>query len=420
MRLSRFAILAFLVPLVVPTLARSDDSFFLKDGDRVVFYGDSITEQLLYTTFTETYAVTRFPHYKLAFTHSGWSGDRVTGGGGGSIDRRLARDVLPYHPNVVTVMLGMNDGQYRPFDQGIFDRYASGLRHIVDELKLDLPGVRLTLIKPSPYDDVTREPKFENGYNAVLLRFADFVGELAKESGSSVADLNGPVVKATKKAVELDKELAPKINPDRVHPALGGQLVMAQGLLQGWHAPSLVSSVFLDAKDPRVVSSNKADVADLARDGDTLTWTQLDESLPFPVDLKDPVVALATRSSDFFNALNRQILKVDGIPAEESTLSIDGEVVGTFTKADFNTGINLAELVTPMTKQATAVHMLTLKHNKIHKYRWREIQVPFQGAQTEHLAQAIAGLDGLESEVVADQHAAAQPKPHKFAIKPKS
>jgi hypothetical protein len=33
--------------------------FHLKDGDRVVFYGDSITDQRLYTTFVETYALTR-------------------------------------------------------------------------------------------------------------------------------------------------------------------------------------------------------------------------------------------------------------------------------------------------------------------------------------------------------------------------
>jgi hypothetical protein len=38
----------------------AQSSFFLKDGDRVVFYGDSITDQRLYTTFTETFVLTRF------------------------------------------------------------------------------------------------------------------------------------------------------------------------------------------------------------------------------------------------------------------------------------------------------------------------------------------------------------------------
>src|SRR5271156_865789 len=94
------------------TLSAQSD-FYLKDGDRVVFYGDSITDQRLYTTFTESYVLTRFPRMKVDFTHSGWGGDRVTGGGGGYIDLRLQRDVLPYRPTVLTIMLGMNDGSYR-------------------------------------------------------------------------------------------------------------------------------------------------------------------------------------------------------------------------------------------------------------------------------------------------------------------
>ena len=106
-------------------------SFFLKSGDTVVFYGDSITDQRLYTTFVETYAVTRFPNLNLKFVHSGWGGDRVSGGGGGSVDVRLTRDVYPYRPTVMTIMLGMNDGRYRAFDQEAFDTYAAGIKSIV-------------------------------------------------------------------------------------------------------------------------------------------------------------------------------------------------------------------------------------------------------------------------------------------------
>ncbi|HEY7120205.1 MAG TPA: hypothetical protein VH475_26695, partial [Tepidisphaeraceae bacterium] len=83
-------------------------AFYLHDGDTVVFYGDSITDQRLYTTFTESYVVTRFPKMKIAFVHSGWGGDRVNGGAGGPIDVRLPRDVFPYKPTVLTIMLGMN------------------------------------------------------------------------------------------------------------------------------------------------------------------------------------------------------------------------------------------------------------------------------------------------------------------------
>jgi hypothetical protein len=65
---------------------RAEGPFAIKEGDRIVFYGDSITDQRLYTTFVETYIVTRFPTLNVTFVHSGWGGDRVTGGGGSIID----------------------------------------------------------------------------------------------------------------------------------------------------------------------------------------------------------------------------------------------------------------------------------------------------------------------------------------------
>src|SRR5258706_10602283 len=160
--------LELLVLLATPLPAAEQSGFYLKDGDRVVFYGDSITDQRLYTTFVETYAVTRFPKMSLTFVHSGWGGDKVGGGWGGGIDLRLKRDVFAYNPTVMTVMLGMNDGSYQAFNQKIFDDYRKGYEHLVDSVKENVPNIRLTLIRPSPFDDVTQPPKFEDGYNQVL------------------------------------------------------------------------------------------------------------------------------------------------------------------------------------------------------------------------------------------------------------
>jgi lysophospholipase L1-like esterase len=157
MRTTRNITLLLAVCLLFLSGARgAPDSFYLKNGDRVVFYGDSITDQRLYTTFAETYVLTRFPTLQVGFVHSGWGGDRVTGGGGGPVDLRLERDVFAYKPTVMTIMLGMNDGRYRAFDPEIFQTYADGYRHIVESVRGKLPGIRITAIIPSPYDDVTQ------------------------------------------------------------------------------------------------------------------------------------------------------------------------------------------------------------------------------------------------------------------------
>src|SRR5437870_2734842 len=226
------------------TLQARAENFALKDGDRVVFYGDSITDQRLYTTFTETFVITRFPRLNVSFVHSGWGGDRVTGGGGGPIDLRLDRDVIAYHPTVMTIMLGMNDASYRAFDEGIFDTYANGYRHIIEKMKAALPNLRFTLIQPSPFDDVTRAPTTPGGgYNLVLVRYGEYVKELAQKESLQLADLNTPVVAALEKAKTADLTLSQKLVPDRVHPGPSGQLLMAESLLKAWNAPAKVTTV---------------------------------------------------------------------------------------------------------------------------------------------------------------------------------
>ena len=407
-----------LIALVYGQSSLAQDKFALKEGDRVVFYGDSITDQRLYTTFTETFVVTRFPKLNVRFVHSGWGGDRVTGGGGGPIDTRLKRDVFSYHPTVITVMLGMNDASYQPFKQDIFDTYAKGYEHIVASVKKEIPGIRMTLIQPSPFDDVTRPPSFEGGYNAVLVRYGEFVKELAKKNGLDVADLNTAVVEATKKAFASDPENAKNLNPDRVHPAPSGQLLMAAELLKSWHAPAVVSSVKITINDKSEVAALGVDsaVSDLKNEGGKLTWTQLDEALPFPVDLNDKNTALAIQSSDFIQALNTQPLTVQGLAPGNYTLKIDGNEVGNFPSDILAKGVNLAVKDTPMKQQASRVHGLTLRHNDLHFTRWRMIEVPFEAEAPEQVKKANVELDAIEEEVVKKQRAEAQPKPHAFEL----
>lgn len=406
-----------LLLLLLSSALFAQSGFYLKDGDRVVFYGDSITDQRLYTTFTESYVLTRFPRMKVSFVHSGWGGDRVTGGGGGPIDVRLQRDVLPYKPTVLTIMLGMNDGRYRAFDPDIFEQYSSGFASIIRNVKAALPDVRITVIQPSPYDDVTRAPLFTGGYNAVLVRFSKYLGELASRENLALADLNTPVVESLKKAKSLDPELALKLLPDRVHPGAGGHLLMAEALLLAWHAPAEVTAVEIDAESKQVSRAVNTNITDLHADA-ALSWTQDDAALPMPLDTKDPLIGLALRASDFVDALDRQPLKVTGLPRDRYALRIDGEAVGSFSRQDLAAGVNLVTLPTPMLKQSLEVHALTLRHNLVHYERWRHFQVPLQEQKLERLQSVLDSLDALEAELLAQQHAAALPKPRHYELSP--
>jgi lysophospholipase L1-like esterase len=405
-------------------MASAADDFFLKSGDRVVFYGDSITDQRLYTLIAETYAVTRYPKLDVSFIHSGWGGDRVNGGGGGKIDVRLKRDVLAYRPTVMTIMLGMNDGNYTAESAENDEKFFAGFRGIVNTVRAAAPEVRITAIRPSPYDDVTREPNFPGGYNQVMISYGKWIENFAKEAGLNVADLNTAVVRMLAKADARNHTDAQKIIPDRVHPGFAGHLIMAEELLKLWNARPVVSAVTIDASAarPAVSASDHAQVSGLAA-AKGVEWTQLDDALPLPFAEWEKTwdagpVGLVIASSDVGEALNQQQLRVTGLKNGVYVLKIDGEEAGTFNNERLAEGVNLALLDTPMAKQAKRIYDLTKSHCDLHNQRWRTIQVPLAEDNLPQAGPAMEAIDALEAAVLAERRQAAQPVPHRFSLTP--
>ena len=404
-----------LVLCCILTSLLSGADFALRDGDTVVFYGDSITDQRLYTTFAESYVVTRFPKLRVRFVHSGWGGDRVSGGGGGPIDLRLQRDVIAYKPTVMTIMLGMNDARYKPFDEQLFHDFDAGFTHIIQTVKTALPGIRITAIQPSPYDDVTRAPLFDPGYNSVLVRYSSYLRELAKREKLDTADLNTGVVAALRQANAKDPAQAAKMIPDRVHPGPSGHLLMAEALLKAWNAPAVVTDVALGAQGA-VTRTVGTVITEVERTGTSLTWAQMDNALPMPVDWKDSLIQLAADSSDFVQALDQELLQVAGLTAGTYRLAIDGETVGTYSAAQLAASINLAAVATPMLRQALDVAQLTIAHNNVHFARWRTVQVPTQKYALMKTEATMSTMDALEDELIATQRATAQPRMHRYSL----
>ncbi len=402
---------AWLCGLALPAAAQQP--FYLKDGDTVVFYGDSITEQQMYSAFVEEYVIARFPQMNVRFVHAGVGGDKVTGGHAGPIDRRLDRDVLPYKPTVVTIMLGMNDGGYKPFEQATLDQYAEGYRHILDRLAEALPGVRITLVQPSPYDEFTRPVRIAGGYNTTLRRMGAWAAEEAAARGMATADLNTAVGAALRRAAAEDTALAQTIIPDLVHPGEAGHLLMATELLKAWNAPSVVTRVALDAAAGAVLAQERTEVSDVQRTPGGLAWTQRDAGLPLFFNTGDPAIALALRHADVQEALNRQPLQVRGLAPGEYLLTIDGDVVAGLTAEALAEGIDLGHYWTPMRDQARGLHWSTTSHNDIHKVLMKARRAAEDDPQ---FAQAADLLERLEAREVKGQRAAAQPKARVYRL----
>ncbi len=399
--------------------------FYLKPGDRVVFFGDSITDQRLYDTIVETFVVTRYPKLNATFLHSGWAGDTVSGGQGGSVDVRLQRDVIAYDPTVMTIMLGMNDGHYAGHQPSDDTAFQAGFRHIVETMRAARPLLRITAIEPSPYDDVTRPVTIEpDGYNAVLTRYGQWIATYSHQADFDLSDFNTPVVALIRKLQAEDPDNAPKIIPDRVHPSIAGHLIMAEALLGAWHARPTVTAVTIDAAAGKATDCSFASI-DNVKAGPPLSWTEHDEALPLPfaqmvAGYHDDALDAAIKNSDVTDALNRELLRITGLQKGNYTLRIDGAAVGTWSSEDWGKSVNLGSLATPMSAQAMAVYELTARHAAVHWSRWRIVDVQLKDidgtAEFKERRAALAALDALEAALIAKQRARAQPAIHVFEI----
>jgi lysophospholipase L1-like esterase len=430
----------------------SESKFYLHAGDKVCFYGDSITQQRFYGADVETFVCTRFPDLHVKFVNSGVGGDKVTGGWAGGIDLRLKRDVFPFMPNVVTIMLGMNDAKYRPFDQKIYDTYTNGYEHIIQSLQAHLPGVRIVLIEPTPFDDVTEAPQFPGGYNAVLQRYAAFVRQLAAEHHLMCVDFMTPLLDVIQKAQAQAPQLAQLVIPGRVHPSPVGELVMAQALLQAWNAPAIVSVVTIDAQKVSVVKSENTTVVDLSNKGGQMSWSQNDASLPVPIlglhedwpqfpptqndkwnqptfvwtipqpnwNQTNAAAEMMLNFSGFYQSLSREPLQVIGLPTGQYQLKINGQTVGEFSDSQLSVGINLAAIRTPMLEQAYQIQSLVWKQIQWHFFAWFGIQIRMmedQDPRVQQSANALAAdLEAQKDHDVEQLYLVAQPRTSHYEL----
>ena len=393
--------------------AQDPGSFLIHNGDRVVFYGDSITQDGGYATLVEAYARTRFPAWDLRFYYSGVGGDTVAGGARGDIATRLERDVVSMHPTVVTLMLGMNDGQYRVLETPTLDRFTAGYRSIIERLRREAPEARLVPIVPSPFDDITRSPQFGAGYDQVLRRLGQGVEAIAAENHLATVDFGAPLNAALVRLLKANPELARTLLPDRVHPSASAHLILGAALLHAWHAPSLVTRVGIDARSGAISPSENTKVSGWSAGSGSFTWRQLDGSLPLPIDYDNEAVAIAIQAGADLESLDLEPLAVTGLAKGSYQLAIDGQAIGVFTASQLASGINLARYGTPMRWQAFSVVWGASGGAETQRVRRNLMFDGLADPGTGTAAQTLAALDEKDQ---ADRMAAAAPKERTYIL----
>ena len=378
-------------------------SLILRPRDRVVFLGDSITEQQLYTNYVESYLAARYRELKLTFFNAGWGGDTAPGG-----VQRLDRDVLSLKPTVVTVCYGMNDGRYTTPTDEIRTTYVNGMRALVARLKA--AGVRVVLLTPGMVDETVAPNLAAVRYNDCGLRIlADEVLKLAAAESLPVGDLHKLMNEVDRRAKAADPKFC--MIPDSVHPDPAGQLVMAYGLLQALGVPPRRQEVVVDLGSGRATASDGVKAGRLQRSEYGFGFNLNLDRLPLFIEPSARRVLPFLPFQETFNELR---LTVRGLPAARGCFRSDTMRSASITREEFAAGINLfGQWGIGPVRQAELAHRFTFEKDQMYFKAWRllglnGVNSSFHNARA-HAAgsRLVAALDRAREKLVCEKTALA-------------
>lgn len=335
-----------------PLKAPAIHGLLLKEGDRLAICGDSITEQRMYSRIMEDYLTMCVPQLKVSVRQYGWSGEKVPGFLG-----RMTNDCLRFNPTIATTCYGMNDCEYRPFEERIGKTYDDYTMKMVDAFKAH--HVRVVLGSPG---DISKVPHWthsgsvtleELNLNLCALRNLDV--EIAGQEKVRFADLFWPMFTGDyngKQEYGADYGIP---GNDGVHPHWAGHTIMAYAFLKAMGLDGDLGTFTVDLKRNKIKVTAGHKVVS-AEDG---TFEIESTRYPFcacepegsaaasyPVCGKDNVTSDDSIRSGmtlvpFNQDLNRLTLVVKHAGAKDYQVSW-GDQSKTFSGEQLEKGINLA------------------------------------------------------------------------------
>ncbi|GAB6009575.1 SGNH/GDSL hydrolase family protein [Dysgonomonas reticulitermitis] len=381
-----------------------------KEGDRVVFLGNSITDGGHYHSYIWLYYMTRFPDMRITVMNAGIGGDQAS-----DMVKRLDGDVFSKRPTVLIATFGMNDTGYFEYNGDQPEKFADEkVKASYDAYKQmearfkNLVNTNIVLMGSSPYDEtaiIEGSTAFRNK-NKAMQRVVDFQRESAKTNGWQFFDLNQPMTTINQQFQQKDPTFTICGN-DRIHPDNDGHMVMAYLILKAQGlAGKEVADINIDASNTSVISSANCEITGIKKNARGIEFDYLAKALPYPMDTiargwqQKKSQSEAVKIVPFVEEMNKEMLTVKGLKGNYRLL-IDGEEIGTWSASDFAKGINLATLTnTPQYQQSLKIMYLNEERWEIEK-RFREyawVQFNF------FLSKGITDLNTREAIKVMDDN----------------
>lgn len=203
----------------------------IKDGDSILFLGDSITDIKFNRQFSykihganiyalQTAKSLKKKHKKLKFLYKGIASDRTY-----LVYDRLTKDCINLKPDIIVMLIGVNDA----WEHYVPDQYSPlvrpmkpHMREIYRRLKAELLNTRLLVLLPFLIDTMPEKAPFHK----ILDEYRQVLADMAQENDAEIIDLQAVFYDA-------ERQIPPaKLAVDGVHPTNLGHKIIADEILK--------------------------------------------------------------------------------------------------------------------------------------------------------------------------------------------
>lgn len=195
----------------------------LKEGDRIIFLGDSITalgdDPGGYVSVVRDTLTARHPELGLEIIGAGISGNKVP-----DLQKRLQRDVLDQHPTIVFIYIGINDVWHslEPIGGTPIDVYEAGLKEIIG--RIQEASARVFLCTPTV---IGERHDGTNALDPMLEDYAAICRQVATDMRVPLVDLRQAFITYLQDHNEANDESG-ILTYDSVHLSPTGNQVVAE------------------------------------------------------------------------------------------------------------------------------------------------------------------------------------------------
>ncbi|MBA4147325.1 MAG: HEAT repeat domain-containing protein [Verrucomicrobia bacterium] len=220
----------FALVLFCAQMAFSQNSLFeLRDGDRVVFIGDTLMEREQYYGYIELALAAQFPERKVSFRNLGWSGDTPEGTSRAGLSKLQAgrepadqpwKEFVEQIANAKPTVAFIGYGMANSFDgeKGVA-KFSADLEKLLDTLKEQAgKDVRIVLLSPIRHENLGAPLPDPEPHNRQLALYSKAIGQVAQKRGLPFVSLFDDL------KMETEKKAAKPLTDNGIHlNALGYQ-----------------------------------------------------------------------------------------------------------------------------------------------------------------------------------------------------